>query len=104
MSDYQQTPPPYGDQTFQQAPQLQQAMDPQLVHQPSTAQSWFNFSNSGYLKGFVIGAGVALVLGNPTVQKSIVSGAVKCWSALQGGVEEVKEKVKDIKAEISSKD
>lgn len=97
-------PSPLGDQIYQQTAQAQQIMDQQAVQQPSTVQSWFNFSNSGYLKGFAIGAGVALVLGNPTVQKAIVSGSVKLWSAVQGGVEEMKEKVKDIKAEISAKE
>lgn len=65
------------------------------------AGSWFEFSNSGYLKGFLIGAGATLVLTNPTVQKSMVRGTVKIWSLLQGGVEEVKEQFQDIKAEMS---
>ncbi len=72
--------------------------------QPTTLQSWFNFQNSGYLKGFAVGAGVALVLANPTVQRAIVSGAVKLWTTVQGGVEEIKEHVKDITAEISTKE
>lgn len=67
-------------------------------------ESWFNFRNSGYLKGFVVGAGLALVLTNPTVQKALVSGAVRVWSAVQGGVEEVKEQIQDIKAEMSQKE
>lgn len=74
---------------------------------PETAsglEAWFNFRNTGYLKGFVVGAGVALVLTNPTVQKALVSGAVKLWSSVQGGVEEVKEQIQDIKAEMSQKD
>ncbi len=70
----------------------------------SPVGSWFNYKDSSYLKGFLVGAGVALVLANPTVQKALISGTVKCWNALQGGVEEVKEKVKDIKAEMSNGD
>jgi len=73
-------------------------------NQPSAVKSWFDFSNANYAKGFVIGAGVALVLANPAVQKAIVSGAVKLWSGVQGGVEEVKERIHDIKAEMSSKE
>jgi hypothetical protein len=71
---------------------------------PYGVEAWFNFRNSGYLKGFVVGAGVALILTNPTVQKAVVAGAVKIWSAVQGGVEEVKEQIQDIKAEMSQKE
>lgn len=70
----------------------------------STVTSWLNFSNTDYLKGLALGAGVALVATNPTVQKAVVSGAVKVWAALQGGVEELKEQVQDAKAEISQQD
>ncbi len=68
----------------------------------SPVGSWFNYQDSSYLKGFLVGAGVALILANPTVQKALISGTVKCWNAVQGGVEEVKEKVKDVRAEMSN--
>lgn len=71
------------------------------VQQPSTAQSWFNYSDPSYLKGLAVGAGVALVLSSPAVRNSIVSGAVKLWTGVQGGIEEVKEQIQDIKAEAS---
>lgn len=77
---------------------------PASVPEPGALESWFNFHNSGYLKGFVIGAGMALVLTNPTVQKALVAGAVKLWSTVQGGVEEVKEQIQDVKAEMSQKE
>jgi hypothetical protein len=64
-------------------------------------RSWFDFSNSSYLKGFLIGAGVTLLLTNPTTQKTLVRGAVRIWSFVQGGVEEVKEQFQDVKAEMS---
>lgn len=73
-------------------------------YQPSQLQSWFNFRDQTYLKGFVVGVGVALVVSNPSIQKAFVRGAVKLWSGIQGGVEEIKEHVKDIKAEVSSKE
>lgn len=68
------------------------------------AGGWLNFGNAGYLKGFAIGAAAALVLTNPTVQKALVTGAVKIWSAVQGGVEEVKEQIQDVKAEMSQEE
>ncbi len=70
----------------------------------STLTSWLNFTSTDYLKGLALGAGVALVATNPTVQKAVVSGAVKLWAAIQGGVEELKEQVQDAKAEISQQD
>lgn len=63
--------------------------------------AWFNFTQPAYLKGFLLGAGAALVLTNPTVQKALVGGAVRLWSAVHGGVEELKEQIEDAKAEIS---
>ncbi len=72
---------------------------------PATGvNSWFDFSNSGYLKGLVLGAGATLLLTNPTVQKAVVRSTVKLWSFVQGGVEEVKEQFHDIKAEMSQQD
>ena len=63
--------------------------------------SWFDFSNSCYLKGFLIGAGATLLLTNSSIQKTLVKGTVKLWSIVQGGVEEVKEQFQDVKAEMS---
>ncbi|NDV28540.1 YtxH domain-containing protein [Desulfovibrio sp. JC010] len=70
----------------------------------SSLTSWVNVTNTDYLKGLALGAGIALVATNPTVQKAVVSGTVKLWAALQGGVEELKEQVQDAKAEISQQD
>ncbi len=72
--------------------------------QPNGFSSWFNFSNSGYIKGLVIGAGAALLLTNPAVQHALISGSIKIWSLFQGGIEEMKEQVHDIRAEMSQKD
>lgn len=81
------------------------AADPQAAAQsPTVLGSWFAFSRADYLKGLVLGAGIALVATNPKVQKAVVSGAVKMWSAIQGGVEELKEQVQDAKAELSQQD
>ncbi len=64
-------------------------------------RSWVAFSNSCYLKGFLLGAGATLILTNSTVQRVLVRSAVKVWSLFQGGVEEVKEQFRDVQAEMS---
>ncbi|KIX15329.1 YtxH domain-containing protein [Dethiosulfatarculus sandiegensis] len=69
----------------------------------SGVSSWFAVTDSCYLKGMLLGAGVTLLLTNPTVQKTMVRGAVKLWSGVQYGLEEVKEQIQDIKAELSLK-
>jgi hypothetical protein len=68
---------------------------------PSTAATWFDVTNPSYIKGLLIGAGAALLVTNPTVQNAVVKGAVAAWSAVVGGIEEVKERVRDAKAERS---
>lgn len=65
---------------------------------PSTP--FFNFSNDRFLKGLLIGAAAAYILTNESVQRAAIKGAVKAWSMLQGGVEEIKERFQDAEAEI----
>lgn len=68
---------------------------------PGGLASWYNFRHPDYLKGLLLGAGAALVLTNPAVQKVMVGGAVRLWAAVQGGIEEMKEQIEDVKAELS---
>ncbi|WP_419657300.1 hypothetical protein [Desulfosarcina variabilis] len=65
----------------------------------STIGSWFDYTNSSYLKGLLLGAGVTLLVTNPTVQNAVIKGSVAAWSAVVGGIEEVKERVRDARAE-----
>lgn len=65
---------------------------------------WLDFSHPGYLKGLLLGAGVTLLVTSPSVQKFLIRGAVKAWSMIQGGMEEVKEQFRDVKAEMSQDD
>ncbi len=62
---------------------------------------WVNFSNGDYLKGFLVAAGITVCATNPAVQKTAARGAIKLWSFFQGGIEEAKEKMHDIRAEMS---
>jgi hypothetical protein len=84
-----QYPDPYGQAEYYAPPAA------------SGIAGWFDFSNSCYLKGLLVGAGLTLILTNSTVQKTIIRGAVKTWSFVQGGVEEVKEQFRDVNAEMS---
>lgn len=68
---------------------------------PREFGSWFDLSSAGYLKGLLAGAGITLLLTNTSAQKVLIRGTVKVWSTFQGGVEEVKEQFKDVKAEMS---
>jgi hypothetical protein len=56
--------------------------------------------NDRFLKGLLIGAAAAYLLTNETVQRTAIKSAVKAWSLLQGGVEELKERFHDAEAEI----
>ena len=91
----------YGGQIPAATPVNDQIADPRTVNETSTLQSWFNVTDVKYLAGLAVGAGIAYAATNETVQKAVVSGAVRMWAAVQGGVEEVKEQVQDIKAEMS---
>ena len=60
----------------------------------------FGFANERFFKGLLIGAAAAYLLTNENVQRTAIKGAVKAWSLLQGGVEELKERFHDADAEI----
>lgn len=55
---------------------------------------------SRFIKGALVGAAVAYILTNEKVQRGAIKGAVKAWSLVQGGVEEMKEKFRDAEAEL----
>ncbi len=88
-TDTQASEAPQGAAPFgtAQAPAYTQASVPAT---PQDGQFW---------KGALIGVGVALLISNDTVQKSLMKGASTLFSAAQAGVEEVKEKFEDIRAE-----
>lgn len=58
--------------------------------------------NDAFLKGLLIGAGASLLLSNETVQKTTIATLVKLWAGMQGGVEELKERFRDIEAELQA--
>jgi len=70
--------------------------------QPGYFYGWVNFGEANYVKGFVIGAVLGFLVANPTVQKAVVRGAAKVWYSIMGGVEELKEQVRDVGAEMKT--
>jgi len=73
---------------------------PEAPAGPYGLQSWFDFSGPSYLKGILIGAAVTLAVTHPAVREKLVRGGVWLWTTLQGGLEEIKEQVQDVKAEM----
>jgi hypothetical protein len=53
-----------------------------------------------FMRGLIIGAAATYVLTNEQVQRAAIKSAVKAWSTLQGGVEELKERFQDAEAEL----
>ena len=99
---------PYGQyqpsQPYQQyANQTPQAEYYGQVPQNSWTSGWFAVTDPGYVKGLALGAAVTFILTNPKVQRAMVKGAVSLWTTIQGGFEEVKEQIQDIKSEMSMK-
>ena len=95
---------PAGDAQRQQLTLQDHAAAQPQIPQHGSLKSWFDFESPGYLKGLLIGAGVAVVLGHPAVRKAIISGAVNAWDSVSGGVEELKEQIRDARAEKNGKD
>lgn len=52
------------------------------------------------ITGIVAGAAIAYLLSNRNVQKSIGTTANKAWGAVRGEVEELKERLADVQAEL----
>ncbi len=70
----------------------------------TTATSIFNLDaqSSTFWKGAFIGAAAALLVTNESVQKGVVKVVSGVTAAAQSGVEEIKEKYEDAKAEAQA--
>ncbi|NQS72576.1 MAG: YtxH domain-containing protein [Desulfobulbaceae bacterium] len=55
--------------------------------------------NAQFWKGVALGATVTLLITNESVQKGLVKAVAKISAATQSGIEEMKEKFEDAKAE-----
>lgn len=97
--------PHYYQQTALNTPQ-NQAYDysynnyyPYAQNQQTYLQGWVDYRNPAYIKGAVVGAALTLLITNPTIKKALVKGVVGIWGTMQGGVEELKEQIRDVQAE-----
>lgn len=55
--------------------------------------------NDAFIKGVMVGAGIAIILGNDKVQRTLIRAATRVWNAVQGEIEEVKERFRDAESE-----
>ncbi|MGX2981954.1 YtxH domain-containing protein [Helicobacter sp. 23-1045] len=71
----------------------------------SAISSFFNSGNSqtDFLKGAFIGVVATFILTNKDAQKAIFKGFAKISSLFEMGIEELKERYEDAKAEVDSK-
>ncbi len=60
------------------------------------------FGSSAFWKGALLGAGVALLVTNDTVQKTVVKAVSRAMEVAVSGVEEIKEKFEDARAEAEA--
>ena len=61
-----------------------------------------NFNAAGFVKGLVLGGIVAYVLTNPKAQECVFKAIIKGGELINAGIEELKERFEDVKAELDS--
>lgn len=77
----------------------------QYAQVPVPAQPGFlglDVRDENFWKGALLGAGLAILLTNDSVQKGVMKAAAGIFTAAQSGVEELKEKYEDIQAEMKA--
>lgn len=73
-----------------------------LAARAAPAQPALGLGSDRFVRGLLIGAAAAYLLTNEEVQRTVIKGAVKVWSSVQGGLEEAKERFRDAEAEIQA--
>lgn len=79
-----------------------QVVAPAAATPSATTFLGLDATSSTFWKGAVLGAGVALLVTNEAVQKAVVKTVSKGMAAASAGVEELKEKYEDAKAEVDA--
>lgn len=93
---------PAQDQQAATAPAAAAVSQNAAVPPDSSTFLGLNASSSTFWTGAILGAGVALLVTNETVQKAVVKTFSKGMAAASAGVEEFKEKFEDAKAEVEA--
>jgi hypothetical protein len=70
------------------------------VSAPSGLTSFFQFDNDSFWKGILVGSLATLLLTNSTVKKGIMKTIIKASASVKGGIEELKEQLSDVEAEV----
>lgn len=78
---------------------MAQGYPPGMALTPQPASTSL-LSNPRFIRGALFGAVAAYLLTNENVQQAAIKSAVKMWSLVQGGVEEMKERFRDAEAEL----
>ncbi len=87
----------------QQAPLMQNPYINLTQNLPQQQPNILGQINSNdFIKGALIGAGVTYLLTNENVQKAIMKTVARGVELFQSGIEEMKEKYEDAKAEIEA--
>ena len=89
---------------MQNNPYINQNANNMNNQMPVDAQNNDSFVNGDFVKGALIGAGIAFLLTNKTTQKAIFNGFSKGSELVQAGIEELKERMEDAKAQMETKE
>ncbi|PIE72432.1 MAG: hypothetical protein CSA20_07760 [Deltaproteobacteria bacterium] len=90
------------DQFYQQPQQTYANTATQAVPVSTPATLGVNLQDNQFWKGALLGAAVTLLLTNESVQKGVVKTFSQLSAAAQSGIEEIKEKFEDAKAEAKA--
>ncbi|ABD89154.1 hypothetical protein [Rhodopseudomonas palustris] len=76
------------------------AAAPELKVGPASNQH--HAQHHDLIAGVVVGAAAAYLLSNEKIQSTVIRTAVSLWATVQGGLEEVKERIRDAEAEVTA--
>ncbi len=84
------------NQGFQSNPYINQNMAQNTQNQNNS------FNSNDFIKGALIGAGITFLLTNKTTQQAIFNGFAKASDMFNMGMEEIKERIEDAKAQMEA--
>ncbi|WP_169763943.1 YtxH domain-containing protein [Campylobacter mucosalis] len=91
---------PYIEQMPQQTPSpVDNAINEAAQNIPFLPE---NFNAAGFVKGLVVGGIAAYVLTNPKAQECLFKAIIKGGELINAGIEELKERFEDVKAELEA--